>query len=230
MKIVAIILAGGRGTRIGTEVPKQFLKVVGKSMIIHCLELYDKIKEVDEIYLSVNERFQKKCQALLGKHKIKKLIKVVPGGKVRQDTIRNAFHEITGADRIVIQNAVSPTVSEILVGKCIKASKRNNVVTAYLPAFHTVFERYPSRIKKVLKRKSLGYACDPQVFQTRVLEDIFKKVRKGLSGDIPMLESTMRLGHKVHLVESEPENIKTTFWHDVSAIESVLRMRKNSSE
>lgn len=227
MKTIALILAGGSGIRIkAAKVPKQFLSVNGKPIFIHCLELYDKIKEVDEICLAVNARFLKQAHAILKKYKIKKLKYVVPGGKVRQETIRNAFNKVDDAEFVVIQNAVSPTVTAKLVRSCIKSAQQHKVVSAFLPAFHTIIERKGGRIESVLNRRSLGYACDPQVFQSAALRDVLRQIRKNQKKDVPMLKASRQSGYPVHLVESENDNIKTTFLHDLKAIEFILKEKK----
>ena len=230
MKIAVIICAGGSGVRIGgLKAPKQFSCIDGKPMFIRCLETYDSMEEVDEVCLVINKQFFKQAETLLKKHKIVKLKAIVPGGKARQDSIRHAYKRVKDAEFIIVHNAVSPLVSTRLVRQCIKTARdKKGVATGYMPAFHTVFKKHGTRLGKVLERSTLGYACDPQVFPGEVLDKIFKKVREGLSKDCPMLQSTTALGYTIHLVESEPENIKTTFGHDLDAIESILKKRKKA--
>ena len=87
MKTIAIIFAGGSGKRIGSEIPKQFLKVYGKEIIIHTLELFENDSEVDEIIIACIDGWITYLKRLIKKFEIKKVVSIVPGGPTGQDSI-----------------------------------------------------------------------------------------------------------------------------------------------
>lgn len=229
MNVAAIILTGGDGTRMkGVKIPKQFIEVCGKPIFIHCMEIYDKIREIDEICLVVNQRHQSRYVDSLSSYRIKKLKHIVPGGRVRQDSIRNALEKVQTAGFIVVQNGVSPTVPSSLIRKCIATAGRKGIATAYLPAYHTVFCKNANRIKNVLERGKLGYTCDPQVFRSNILQKTLEKVRKNLPNDVPLLSLAAKLGYRAYLVKSDMSNLKVTVESDLKAIEYILESTKET--
>ena len=114
MENIAIIFAGGSGVRMGAGVPKQFLEINGKPILIHTLQLFQEHEEIDCIYLAVNEEYICYTQQLLKDYRIDKVSAVVPGGETAQDSIYNALKraaaEHSGDSVVLIHDGVRPFV------------------------------------------------------------------------------------------------------------------------
>ena len=90
-KNIAIIFAGGSGARMGSGIPKQFIEVNGKPIIIHTLDIFEEHPDVDEIYVACKEDCIPKLKKLIKRHMITKVMNIVPGGATGQDSIYNAL-------------------------------------------------------------------------------------------------------------------------------------------
>jgi 2-C-methyl-D-erythritol 4-phosphate cytidylyltransferase len=222
--VFAIILAAGKGVRFeGSEYPKQFTRILGKPLFIHCLETYFSMKEVKNIYLVINEEFKKLFNRVLSEYQYTERVIIIPGGIDRQHSVTQALDRISINGVVVVQNGVSPVTSSTLIRKCIQVAKEKGAVTAFVNPFHTVFEKEGEELDKVLERKSLGYTCDPQVYRISIIKEAIAYAKHHGLKDRPTVDLVRRLGLPVYLVESDPSNIKVTINADISAIEHILK-------
>ena len=124
---IAIIFAGGSGVRMGAGVPKQFLEINGKPILIHTLQLFEEHEEIDRIYLAMNADYIRYAQQLALDYRIDKLAAIVPGGETAQDSIYNALKkaaEENPEDSIVlIHDGVRPVVAYEVISENIEAVK-----------------------------------------------------------------------------------------------------------
>jgi 2-C-methyl-D-erythritol 4-phosphate cytidylyltransferase len=229
-KVSAIILTGGTGSRVkGTAAPKQFISVAGKPLFIHVLEKYEALKEVDEVCLVINQEYRSLYEKILKKHYFKKLSRIVSGGKLRQESLKNGVLALADADHIVIHNGSEPCTSASLIKRCILLAKDKGAAIAFEPSIHTVFIRENNKIKRTLQRESLGYTCAPMVIKGDVLRKALERLDPKVDRQIPMIELMEKNDQPVFLVESHPDNMKVTFDRDLKALEYVLKheMRRN---
>ena len=116
---IAVIFAGGSGARMGSGIPKQFIEVDGKPIIIHTLEIFDEHQLIDDIYIACREDYIPKLEKLIRRFVINKVARIVPGGETGQDSIYNglkAAYEDAGGDNIVlIHDGVRPCISAELI-------------------------------------------------------------------------------------------------------------------
>lgn len=222
-RTTAIILTGGSGIRVrSASLPKQFLRLRGKPLFVWCLETYDKIKEIDEIYLVINKRFEQMYSKILGKHPFKKLKEIVPGGKYRQDSIKNALRLIKHDGFVVIQNGVSPLTSSRLIKKCLKTAMKRKIVSAFIPAQNTYFVKNRHRIDAVLERENVGFTCDPQVYKISLIKKALRLPEAKKRTDVPTVALLKKNGQDVFLVESDTNNPKVTTDIDVKILNGLL--------
>ncbi len=210
----ALILAAGAGHRFGS--PKQLAPLRGKPLFLHAVDTYLGMREIAEVILVVpGGRARTFLRALGGRP-----VKVVAGGRTRLASVRAGLRHLPDEGLVVLQNAASPLTSAALVRRCLKAARATGAATAFVPASHTVFRRRKDRLGPVLERAELGYACDPQVFETALLRRAVASSRG--RRDRPTVDLVRRLGRPVRLVESGLGNLKVTTEADLAAVAALL--------
>ena len=194
------------------------------------MNIYETLEEVDEIILVINEDFAELYAKILQQYHFKKLSFLVFGGKFRHVSLRNGLAKVKHNGLVIIHNGVNPTTPMSLIRQCIHTAFEYGAVSAYVPAFHTVFESDNGQIDAVLERKRLGYACDPQVFQISVLQDALSLDLQVAQNDIPIIDLVRKLGHNIKLVLSDEANLKVSTEIDLFTTEIILsKMKKDAS-
>lgn len=221
---IAIIFAGGVGQRFGSSIPKQFLKVHGKPIIIHTLEKFQYNDNIDLIYVACKEDLIPELSEMIYKYRITKIPPkgVVPGGKTGQDSIYNALvaaSKDNPSDSIVlIHDGVRPIITDEVINKNIESVHKYNSAITCTKAYETpIISSDGINIQSIPPRKNVYTAQAPQSF---FLEDILKtheKVRKTNPNYDDIVDSATLMhknGYKVHLIEGSRGNIKVTTRED----------------
>ncbi len=214
---IALIFAGGVGSRMGSETPKQFLEVNGKSVIIHTLEVFEKQKNIDGMVIACKEEWISYTWDLIEKAGLKKVASIVPGGETALDSQYNGLLEIQrqyGDDNVavLIHDGVRPLIDGETIQKCIEsAHKYGNAITV-ARAIETVIKvNDQEEITNIIDRDSCRMAKAPQCF---MLSDILKVHKQAIcDGKHDFIDSAsmmMDYGYKLHAVMGNPENIKIT--------------------
>lgn len=127
-KNIAIIFAGGSGARMGSGLPKQFLEVNGKPIIIHTLDVFEEHPEIDEIYVACKEDYIPRLQKLVKKHMISKVMNIVPGGATGQDSIYNALSAANANNEddsiVLIHDGVRPCITKELIDDDLESVRK----------------------------------------------------------------------------------------------------------
>jgi len=220
MKTIAIIVAGGRGKRMGK--PKQFLKIAGRPMLAWTLRAFQESRVVDGIILVVAK------DQVTGSKKLKfsKVLKVVVGGKERQDSVRNGLRELPeSAEIVLIHDGARPAVTEELIEKAVKAARSFGTAVIGVPVKDTVklVAGSGSRVARTLNRKELWQAQTPQVFKAALIRKAYAKVRGKFTDDAMLVE---RLGIPVKMIPGSYENFKITTPEDLELMEAVFKSRR----
>jgi 2-C-methyl-D-erythritol 4-phosphate cytidylyltransferase len=218
MRTVAIILAGGTGKRMGTSINKQFLLLDGRPIIVHTMQVFEECRAIDGFYLVVNQKDIPFIQEeILETYKFQKLIKLVVGGRLRQDSVMNGLEAIKPpCDIVVIHDGARPFVSPSFIEKGVSLME---MFEAVIPALHvkdTVkLISKEGFVVKTLERDSLWYVQTPQIFR---YELILKGYRDGMAKKIFGYDDATfveYLGKKVKVIEGSPYNIKITTPEDL---------------
>lgn len=217
MKKIAMIFAGGTGQRMGAEIPKQFLKVSGKEIIIHTLELFESNENIDEIYVACIEDWIPYLNDLIKKHTVSKVKKVFPGGKTGQDSIflsLQAAKENNDNAIVLIHDGVRPLVSEQTITNCIKSAEVYGNAITVTPCFETPIKSDDGvLVSEMPQRKVMYTAQAPQCFY---LNDIYemhlkeRKVNPDYEGIVDSCGLMFKNGVQCHLVDGNRGNIKVT--------------------
>ncbi len=231
MRTLAIILAGGTGKRMGAATNKQFLLLDNKPLIVHTLQVFEECRAVDGIYLVVNQKDLPVIQEeILETYRFNKLMKLVIGGRLRQDSVRNGLDAIESpCDIVVIHDGARPFVPPSFIEKGIHLMDMFDAVIPALPVKDTV--KVVSKdgfVVKTLERDSLWHVQTPQTFKHDLIAKAYREgTAKKLIGydDATFLEF---LGKKVKVIEGSPYNIKITTPEDLVIARGMLSQLKGS--
>ncbi len=212
------------GIRSGLNVPKQFFKIKGKELICYTIEIFQKCREINEIYVAVPEEYF----ALLGKCRTKyrftKLKEFIPGGRERQDSVYNILQSgnFKNDDIIAVHDAARPLLSQMLLKKVIASAEKYGSGVLAVKARDTLAEG-DKFIRSYAERNNIFYIQTPQVFRYRELKEAFDKAykEKFMGTDESML--VKRAGGKVRLVESSYMNFKITTPEDIEHFKKLIQ-------
>jgi 2-C-methyl-D-erythritol 4-phosphate cytidylyltransferase len=232
MRTLAIVLAGGAGKRMGSSTSKQFLLLDNKPIIVHTLQIFQECRPVDGIYLVVNHRDLPLIQEeILETYHFSKIMKLVIGGRLRQDSVRNGLEAIDeSCDVVIIHDAARPFVSPAFVEKSIFLMEMFDAVVPAIPARDTI--KVISKegfVLKTLERDALWHIQTPQTFKYDLIAKAYREgMAKKLCGydDSTFIE---HLGRKVKVVEGSPYNIKITTPEDLLIARGILAQLKGNA-
>lgn len=217
MKKVAVIFAGGAGHRMGSEIPKQFLKIGGKEIIIHTLELFENHNMVDEIVIVCMESWIGYLEKLLKKFGIDKVVSVVPGGKTGQDSIFIGLDEAKKRHEnavVLIHDGVRPLVTEETITNCIKTAEQFGTAITSTCAFETpIISKNGDVVEDMPERKMVYTAQAPQCFYLNDIYELHLKERKvnpDYEGIVDSCGLMFKYGVRCRLVEGNRGNVKVT--------------------
>lgn len=222
-KVYAIIPAGGSGKRIGSEIPKQFIRVNEREIITYTLEVFQKCELVDEIIVATMEDYFELIENIKSRHNFDKLTNIVEGGKERQDSVFNALSSINASDTdlIAVHDAARPLLPQgVLVNAIDKAKEQSNAVVA-IKAKDTLIKGF-GQIIDYIDRKDVFYVQTPQIFMYNELWKAMESAQeeKFLGTDESAL--VKRLGKKVNLAEGSSLNFKITTYSDLELFKKLM--------
>lgn len=232
---VAVIFAGGIGTRMNSKaVPKQFLKLYGKDIIIHTLEHFELHNDIDGIVIACVEDWIPYLKKILKKFDITKVKDIVPGGETGQESIYNgleAAQKRYGEDAIVlIHDGVRPLIEEKTISDCIQSVKENGSAITVAPAIETIIRVENGKtIKDVIERAECLMARAPQAFILKEILEAHHKAQEEEKYDFIDSASIMRYyGHTLSIVNGPVENIKITTPMDYYTFRALYEAKENS--
>ncbi len=182
MKNIAIILASGNGDRMGIDIPKQFAKIAGKTVIEHTLEIFERNFEIDEIVVVTKKEYVEKCEKIVIDNGYKKISKILVGGKTRQESCSCAVMilDAQDEDNVLIHDGVRPFLSDIIIKNCIEALKKHRAVVVAVASTDTLVKVDSDLIiEKIPNRTYLMRGQTPQAFKY----DLIKKAHTLANND-----------------------------------------------
>jgi 2-C-methyl-D-erythritol 4-phosphate cytidylyltransferase len=225
MKVAAVIAAGGRGRRMNSTLSKQFLMLKGRPILYYTLNTFESLQEIDEIILVVGSSDIIYAQReILMPYRFRK-VKLVEGGKERQDSVYNGLRSCSPqTDIVVIHDGVRPFVTRKIILDSIEAAKKYRAVGVGVPVKDTIKVVDKGFILNTPDRKTLWAIQTPQTFEYSLILKAHEEARKsGFYGtdDTVLVE---RLGFPVRMIEGAYENIKITTPEDMIVAEAFLNM------
>ncbi|MBI5606341.1 MAG: 2-C-methyl-D-erythritol 4-phosphate cytidylyltransferase [Deltaproteobacteria bacterium] len=228
MKTIALITAAGKGQRMESSIPKQYLSLGGKPILAQTLQVFEECPAVDGIYVIVpQDQLDRVQKDIVEKYQFNKVLKLVRGGKMRQQSVWNGLRAIRSeCSIVVVHDGVRPLIACRLIEKSIEEAQKHGAAVVGVPARDTVKRITKGKKVQTLPREEIWLAQTPQSFQFPLLMKAFQKAQQE---DIWGTDDSFlveRLGHPITMVEGDYSNIKITTPEDLSMAENFLREKK----
>lgn len=227
---IAIVLAGGVGSRLGLSTPKQFFKVAGKMVIEHTLDTFERNPHIDEIVVVSNPVYVSDVENIVLRNGWKKVKKILKGGKERYDSSLSAIHAYEGSEEVnlVFHDAVRPLVSQRIIDDVCEALKTYEAIDVTVPAVDTIIEAKGDHIASIPDRSRLQRGQTPQAFRLSVISEAYKRAFKDpdfkVTDDCGVVVKYMP-EVPVHLVAGEESNMKLTYKEDTFLLDKLFQLR-----
>lgn len=223
-RLSVIIPAAGSGVRMGSDVPKPFLKVGNRSILEHTISKFLEVPELIEVIIATSKDHIPDIHSIFGRISANVTLKVVEGGSERQFSIYNALQSISDDSTLVaVHDAVRPFIRPALIIECCNIAKEFGGAVLGVPAKDTIKQvNEDNVIKATPDRSFLWQAQTPQVFQKELLLKAYKSALEANfigTDDASLVE---RIGGEVQMVEGDRENLKITYPVDLKIAELIL--------
>ena len=235
MSNIALIIAGGVGSRMGQDIPKQFINVYDKPVIIYTLEAFQKHPSVDEIYCVCLDGWHDVLKAYAKQFGITKLKDVFNGGDSAQESIKNGVMNIKSAkedDIIIIHDGVRPLVDDsVLSDVIIKCAEFGNAVTSMQYNEQIFIKNDEQTTVKYIPRDTLRRVSTPQAYKYGKLVWAYKKAFEeniGISSSSYTNTMMVDLGETLYFASGSDRNIKLTTKDNLEIFKAYLKMEKDS--
>lgn len=232
---IAIIFAGGKGIRMGSQTPKQFIEIHGKPILVHTLELFQNNTKIDKIYISTLNEYIPYVKDLANKYQINKVTDVIEGGETAQDSIYNALkraqQDNPGDSIVLLHDGVRPYVETNIIDENIEAVKKYGSAITSIPAYETIMiSKDANGVDSVTTRSETYIGQAPQSFYLEEIidaHDIIRNLPTRYENMVDACTIYKTLGKKVHLVKGNRGNLKITTPEDVYIFKAFLEFKEN---
>ncbi len=229
---VALIIAAGVGARMGQDIPKQFLPVYEKPVIVYTMEAFQNHPQIDEIVISCLEGWETPLWAYAKQFGIAKLKMIVPGGKTGQESIYNGISALSkdhsDEDIILIHDAIRPYVSAKIISDCISTTiEKGNAVTI-IPCNEVMLTTEDSLSSNAAyDRDKLKRTQTPQTVRLGKLIELHKMAKgKGITNSVATCSLMTELGETVYFCDGSSKNIKLTTVDDIDIFKALLNAKR----
>jgi len=220
MKKIMIIVAGGSGARMGASIPKQFIELNGKPILMHTLERLYAINWLMEQILVLPQSELKTWAELCKKHNFDIPHSITEGGKTRFESVKNGLEKITDAELVGVHDGVRPFVSAQVINACFSSAEQDGAAVPVVAIVQSL-RKMEGEKSKAIDRNDFCAVQTPQCFQTTILKKAFAQAeRTDFSDDASVVEAA---GHSITLVEGSTENIKLTTPTDLAWAKLMLK-------
>lgn len=232
---IALIIAGGSGQRMQQQIPKQFLNVNDKPIIIYTMEAFQRHPQIDAIEVVCIDGWRDVLKAYASQFGITKLKWIVPGGSTGQESIRNGVYNLEGVcgedDIVVVHDGIRPMVDEeVLSDVLITCQKYGNAVTS-MPYNEQIFVIDDEKsTTKYIPRETLRRVSTPQAYKFGKLLWAYKKAfaeEIGIYGSAYTNTMMVDLGERLYFAHGSDKNIKLTTRDDLELFKAYMKMDKD---
>lgn len=234
MKNIVLIIAGGVGARMGQDIPKQFINVYDKPVIVYTLEAFQKHPSIDAIEVVCLDGWHDVLWAYAKQFGIAKLENIVSGGKNGQDSIRNGLYDIAsrhnGSDDIVlVHDAIRPMVSNDIISDNIRVCRQYGNAITVVPCTAAMLKTFDSlSTEEQVPRDNLKITQTPQAF---FLQDIIaahkEALEKGITNSVASCTMYIELGRKLYMSAGSEKNLKLTTAEDIEIFKALINAKKD---
>lgn len=238
MANIALIIAGGSGNRMGQDIPKQFINVYDKPVIIYTLEGFQRHPLIDAIEVVCIDGWHDVLWAYAHQFNIDKLKWVVSGGKSGQESIRNGVYNLEGkvdeTDVIIIHDGIRPLVDASVLTDVIQTAKKYGNGVTSLPYNEQIFivdSEDNGTTTQFIPRETLRRVSTPQAYQFKRLDEAYHEAFEkeiGIYGSAYTNTMMVELGERLHFAAGSDKNIKLTTKDDLEMFKGYLKMEKDT--
>lgn len=233
MRNIGLIIAGGAGHRMLQDIPKQFITVNEKPVIVYTLEAFEKHPEIEAIAVVCIEGWEQVLWAYAKQFNITKLQCIVPGGKNGQDSIRNGIYELEKHfdkdDVVLIHDAIRPMVSAEIISDNIRVAREyGNAITA-IPCAEAMMQTEDGVLSTgSYPRDRLKRAQTPQAFRIGKICDLHRRALKaGITNSVASCTLMIEMGEQVYFSAGSEKNIKLTTIEDIEIFKALLAAKRS---
>lgn len=225
---IALIIAGGTGARMHQNIPKQFLTVNERPVIVYTLEAFQKHVEIDAIAVVCIEGWEQVLWAYANQFNITKLKYVIPGGENGQSSIRNGVYELEKHfdkdDIVLIHDAIRPMVSAEIISDCIVKTKKYGCGIATIPCAEAMLQTENGEVSTgSYPRNNLKRTQTPQGFCIGKICDLHRRaLEQGITNSVASCTLMIEMGEQVHFSAGSEKNIKLTTVEDIDIFKALL--------
>lgn len=233
MKNIALIIAGGVGARMHQDIPKQFINVQDKPVIIYTLEVFQSHPNIDAIEVVCLDGWHDILWAYAKQFGITKLENIVKGGETGQESIRNGLFDLVKRyhdddDIVLIHDAIRPLVSADIISDNIRVCRTYGNATTVVPCTSVMLRTGDSVVsEEQIPRDDLKITQTPQTFHINELVEVHKEaVKRNMEPSIASCALYIEMGKKVYLSAGSEKNIKLTTSEDIEIFSALLKSKR----
>jgi 2-C-methyl-D-erythritol 4-phosphate cytidylyltransferase len=223
MRTVALVLAAGRGERLGHALPKGLVPLAGRPLVVHALAALEAVAELERLIPVLPAEALGRYRALVAGAGLRKLAAPVAGGRERQDSVRAGLAALPpGTELVAVHDAARPFVRPEAVRRVVEAACATGAAILATPVRDTIKRVRAGRVVETPPRAECWAAQTPQVFRVEILREALAKAEsEGVIGtdDAQLVEA---LGVEVRVVAGDPDNLKITGPEDLALAERLL--------
>lgn len=229
MKNYGIILASGAGSRYGADVPKQFVKIAGRTILEHTIEIFEKSKYIDEIFIVITPEYRHFAEEILLKNSYSKVTKLLNGGEIRKESSYIGISAIDDEEaNVIIHDCARPFLTQDIIENCVKALETYDAIDVAIPSADTIVEVDGNNIiQNIPSRAKLRRGQTPQCFKLSVIKKAhdLSKNDKNFTDDCGLVVKYNLCD--VYVVDGDVENIKVTYPSDIFMADRLFQIRSN---
>ena len=234
MANIALIIAGGSGNRMHQDIPKQFLNVYDKPVIVYTMEAFQRHPQIDAIEIVCLEGWHEVLRAYAKQFGISKLENIVNGGPNGQDSIRNGLYDIaerynSDDDVVLIHDSIRPMVSEDVITDNIRVCREYGNAITVVPCTAAMLKTFDSTsTTEQVPRDNLKITQTPQAFFINDIVEAHKEaLSKGITNSVASCTMYIELGRKLYLSQGSEKNLKLTTVEDIEIFKALLNSKKD---
>ena len=228
VKKIALITAAGIGSRVGQDIPKQFINVYDKPIIMYTLECFQNHPEIDAIVVVCLKGWENVLDAYIKQFNITKVVSIVPGGKTGFESIQNGTKEIkrlfSDKDIVVVHDGTRASLSpEIISNNLAICIEKGNAITAIPCVEALAYSECGNESEKEISRDFVYRTQTPHSFRLKDLCEMHKEAKKrGIENVVAMCSLKVKLGGKIYFSPGSEKNFKITTLDDIEMFKSLL--------
>lgn len=230
---IALLIAGGSGTRMNQDIPKQFLTVNEKPVIVYTMEAFQNHKDIDMIAVVCIEGWETVLEAYANQFNITKLKYIIPGGENGQSSIRNGVFELEkhceDEDIVLIHDAIRPMVSEEIISDCIDVTKQKGNAITVIPCAEAMLQTEDGQVScGSYSRDKLKRTQTPQGFCLKSICDLHREaLERGVLNSVASCTLMIELDKQVFFSRGSEKNIKLTTVEDIDIFKALLLAKRS---